>query len=110
MNMMKYKGYIARIEYDEEDRIFVGHLAGIKDIVGFHGTTVEDLESAFHESVDSYIAISEETGRSPQKPYSGKLMIRIPPEVHAAVATAAQVHGKSINQWASDALKKAAHI
>jgi len=110
MNMMKYKGYIARIEYDEEDRIFVGHLAGIKDIVGFHGTTVDDLESAFHESVDSYIAISEETGRSPQKPYSGKLMIRIPPEVHAAVATAAQVHGKSINQWASDTLKKAAHI
>jgi len=110
MNMMKYKGYIARIEYDEEDRIFVGHLAGIKDIVGFHGTTVDDLESAFHESVDSYIAISEETGRSPQKPYSGKLMIRIPPEVHAAVATAAQVHGKSINQWASETLKKAAHI
>ena len=107
---MKYKGYIARIEYDEEDRIFVGHLAGIKDIVGFHGTTVDDLESAFHESVDSYIAISEETGRSPQKPYSGKLMIRIPPEVHAAVATAAQVHGKSINQWASETLKKAAHI
>ena len=110
MNMMKYKGYIARIEYDEGDRIFVGHLAGIKDIVGFHGTTVDDLESAFHESVDSYIAISEETGRSPQKPYSGKLMIRIPPEVHAAVATAAQVHGKSINQWASETLKKAAHI
>lgn len=110
MNMMKYKGYIARIEYDEEDRIFVGHLAGIKDIVGFHGTTVDDLESAFHESVDSYIAISEETGRPPQKPYSGKLMIRIPPEVHAAVATAAQVHGKSINQWASETLKKAAHI
>ncbi|SLM28909.1 HicB family protein [Desulfamplus magnetovallimortis] len=110
MNMMKYKGYIARIEYDEEDRIFVGHLAGIKDIVGFHGTTVNELESAFHESVDNYIAISEESGRSPQKPYSGKLMLRIPPEVHAAVATAAQVHGKSINQWASDTLKKAAHI
>ena len=110
MNMMKYKGYIARIEYDEEDRIFVGHLAGIKDIVGFHGSTVDELESAFHESVDNYIAISEETGRAPQKPYSGKLMLRIPPEVHAAVATAAQVHGKSINQWASDTLRKAAHI
>ena len=110
MNMMKYKGYIARIEYDEEDRIFVGHLAGIRDIVGFHGTTVNELENAFHESVDNYLAISEETGRSPQKPYSGKLMLRVPPEVHAAVATAAQVHGKSINQWASDALKEAAHI
>lgn len=110
MNMMKYKGYVARIEYDEEDRIFVGHLAGIKDIVGFHGTTVDELEDAFHESVDNYIAISEETGRPVQKPYSGKLMLRISPDVHAAVATAAEMHGKSINQWASEVLDKAAHI
>ena len=110
MNMMKYKGYIARIEYDEEDRIFVGHLAGIKDIVGFHGITVNELEGAFHESVDNYIAISEETGRPVQKPYSGKLMLRVSPDVHAAVATAAEVHGKSINQWVSDVLDKAADI
>lgn len=110
MNKMKYRGYTARIEYDEEDRIFVGHLAGIKDIVGFHGSTVDELDGAFHESVDNYIAISEETGRVAQKPYSGKLMLRVPPNVHAAVATAAQVNGKSINQWASEILKKAAHI
>ena len=110
MNMMKYKSYIARIEYDEEDRIFVGHLAGIKDIVGFHGTTVTELEDAFHESVDNYIAISEETGRIAQKPYSGKLMLRVSSDIHAAVATAAQVHGKSINQWASEILARATHI
>ena len=110
MNMMKYKSYIARIEYDEEDRIFVGHLAGIKDIVGFHGTTVTELEDAFHESVDNYIAISEETGRIAQKPYSGKLMLRVSSDIHAAVATAAQVHGKSINQWASEVLARATHI
>lgn len=107
---MKYKGYIARIEYDEEDRIFIGHLAGIKDIVGFHGTTVDELEDAFHESVDSYLAISEETGRPPQKPYSGNLMLRISPDIHAAVATASQVRGKSINQWAAEVLDKAAHV
>ncbi len=110
MNMMKYKGYIAHIEYDDDDSIFVGHLAGIKDIVGFHATTVSELEIAFHESVDNYIAISEETGRAVQKPYSGKLMLRVSPDIHAAVATAAQVHGKSINQWASEILGKAAHI
>lgn len=110
MNIMKYKGYISHIEFDEVDRIFVGHLAGIKDIVGFHGSTVDELEHAFHESVDNYIAISEETGRAAQKPYSGKLMLRVSPDIHAAVALAAQVHGKSINQWASDVLGKAAHI
>lgn len=68
MNMMKYKGYVAQIEYDDEDRIFVGHLAGIRDIVGFHGETVDELEAAFHESVDNYIAISGETGRPAEKP------------------------------------------
>ena len=63
MNTMKYKGYVARIEYDEADRIFVGHLAGIIDIVDFHGSTVDQLEQAFHESVGDYIVISEETDR-----------------------------------------------
>jgi len=110
MNMMKYKEYIARIEYDEEDRIFVGHLAGIKDIVGFHGSTVNELENALHEAVDNYLAISKETGRIAQKPYSGNLMLRVSPDIHAAVATAAQVDGKSINKWASEILNQAAHI
>ena len=108
MNMMKYNGYIARIEYDEVDRIFVGHLAGIRDIVGFHGSTVDELEQAFHERVDNYLAICEETGRPAQKPYSGKLMLRVSPEAHAAVATTAAAHGKSINQWAAEVLTKAA--
>ena len=107
MNIMKYNNYIARIEYDEIDRIFVGHLAGIKDIVGFHGTTVDELEIAFHESVDNYLEISKKTGRKPQKPYSGNLMLRVPPDVHAAVATSAETQGKSINQWATEILAKA---
>ncbi len=55
MNAMSYKGYLARIEYSTEDRLFVGHLAGIRDIIGFHGTTVDELEEAFHEAVDDYL-------------------------------------------------------
>ncbi len=110
MNRMKYKGYVARIEFDEEDRIFVGHLAGIKDIVGFHGSTVDNLETAFHEAVENYLAISEKTGRSAEQPFSGQLVLEVSPDVHAAVATAAQVHGKSLNQWASEVLDKAANI
>jgi len=103
MNMMKYKNYMARIEYDEEDRIFVGHLAGLSDIVGFHGSTVDALESAFHQAVDDYVALSEEMGRPAQKP-------RVSPDIHAAVAVAAEVQGKSINQWAAQALDKEAHV
>ena len=108
MNKMKYRGCTARIEFDEVNRIFVGHLAGIKDIVGFHGTTVDELENAFRGSVDHYITISEQQGRPAQKLYSGRLMLRVSPEVHAAVATAAGTRGQSINQWASEVLEKAA--
>jgi predicted HicB family RNase H-like nuclease len=108
MNMMKYGGYIATVEYDEEDRIFVGHLAGIGDIVGFHGASVDELERAFHEAVDNYLAISEETGRSPQRPFSGELTLHLTPDTHAAVAVAAERRGKNIDQWASDVLDQAA--
>jgi predicted HicB family RNase H-like nuclease len=108
MSMMKYKNYAARVEYDQEDRIFVGRVAGIQDIVSFHGKTVDELEQAFHESVDHYLEVSERTGRPAQKPYSGNLMLRIAPELHAAVATVAQLQGISINQWASEILSKAA--
>ena len=108
MSMMKYKNYAARVEYDQEDRIFVGRVAGIQDIVSFHGKTVDELEQAFHESIDHYLEVSERTGRPAQKPYSGNLMLRIAPELHASVATVAQLQGKSINQWASEILSKAA--
>ncbi len=109
MNTMKYRGYFASIEFDDEDRIFIGHLAGIQDIVGFHGSTVDELETAFHEATDNYISISEETGRPVQKPYSGNLMFRVPVEIHAAVAMAAEASGKSINQWATGILKQASN-
>ncbi len=108
MNAMTYKGYAALVEYDAEDRIFCGRLAGISDIVVFHGTTVDELETAFHETVDHYLEVSERTGVKAQRPYSGNLMLAIPPEVHAAVAMAAEIEGTSINQWAAKRLADAA--
>lgn len=109
MKGMSYKSYYARVEFDAEDRIFVGHIIGIRDIVGFHGESVAELESAFKEAVDNYLAACEELGQEPNKPYSGNLMLRIPAEIHAAVASAAKASGKSINQWAADILDKASH-
>lgn len=104
---MKYKGYAARIEYSEEDECFVGHIAGIKDIVGFHGESVAELRTAFEKAVDDYLETCATLNRSPQKAYSGNLTLRIPPEIHASIAEAAEVSGKSINQWAMETLTKA---
>lgn len=109
MNTINYKNYSARIEYDPDDRIFVGHLAGIRDIVGFHGASVDELESAFHEAVDDYLSMCEQLGQSPDKPASGKMMLRVPPEVHRAALIAAETSGVSLNQWAAKALAEAAH-
>jgi predicted HicB family RNase H-like nuclease len=65
------------------------------------------LRAAFKEAVDDYLDTCKKLNRLPQKPYSGKLMLRVPPEIHAAVAIAAEVRGKSINQWATETLAHA---
>jgi predicted HicB family RNase H-like nuclease len=109
MNSMNYRGYYAKVEFDPEDRIFVGRIIGIRDVVGFHGESVNELETAFREAVENYLAACAELGQEPNKPYSGNLMLRIPPEIHAAVAAAAEAGGKSINQWAAGVLDKASH-
>jgi len=108
LNTMTYKGYTARIEYDDADRIFVGRLTGIRDIVGFHGSTVDELQAALRESVDDYVQACEKLGQTPQKPASGKLMLRVAPEVHSAALMAAQASGVSLNQWAGKVLQPAA--
>ena len=109
MNVMKsYKGYMARVEFDAEDEIFVGRLAGVNDVVGFHADTVEGLKAAFHEAVDDYLATCRKAGKSPEKPFSGRVMFRVAPETHARAALAAQLSGKSLNQWAEEALREAA--
>lgn len=107
MKTMTYRGYAARIEYSDEDGCFIGHVAGINDVVGFHGESVTELRTAFEEAVDDYLETCEKLNRSPQRPYSGKIMLRIPSQVHAAVATAAEVSGQSINQWATDTFVRA---
>lgn len=107
-NIMTYKGYSARIEYDDEDGILFGQLAGISDGVGFHADSVEALRAAFHEAVDDYIETCARIGKEPQKAYSGKVMFRIDPDVHARAAKAAELSGKSLNEWAGEVLAKAA--
>ena len=107
MNVLEYKGYSARVELDPDDECFVGRLAGINDIVGFHGETIAELKAAFHEAVDDYVETCSKAGKPPERPYSGKVMFRISPEVHARAALAAELKGVSLNQWAEEVLAKA---
>ncbi|WP_372341916.1 type II toxin-antitoxin system HicB family antitoxin [Paraburkholderia aspalathi] len=109
MNSMTYKGYFARVEFDPRENIFVGHVLGVSDRISFHGETVTELTNEFHQAVDHYLEDCAKTGRDPQKPASGKLMLRIRPEVHAAAGIAAAATGKSINQWVDEVLERAAH-
>jgi predicted HicB family RNase H-like nuclease len=109
MNTMIYKGYTARIDFDDRDNIFVGRVLGVSSIISFHGETVKELRKEFEVAVDDFLADCAERGVAPEKPASGKLMLRIRPEVHVAVSIAAQASGKSINQWADEVLEKAAH-
>ncbi|MEQ1530038.1 MAG: type II toxin-antitoxin system HicB family antitoxin [Methylococcales bacterium] len=81
--ILSYNGCAAKIEFDANDRIFFGRLAGISDGIGFHADTVEDLIAAFQEAVEDYIKTCVKIGKAPEKPYSGKLMFRVDPEVHA---------------------------
>ncbi|MDI2144155.1 type II toxin-antitoxin system HicB family antitoxin [Pseudomonas sp. ITA] len=69
MNVMNYNGYAARIEYSAEDGVFVGRIAGIKDVVGFHGQSVKELREAFEEAVTDYLETCAKLGRAPQEPW-----------------------------------------
>ncbi|MFT4193205.1 type II toxin-antitoxin system HicB family antitoxin [Ottowia sp.] len=110
MSKMTHKGYTAHIQYDDRDGIFVGRLLGITDIVSFHAETVTDLKAAFHEAVEDYLASCRKLGKAPQTAASGRLMLRVAPEVHRAALIAAQAEGTSLNQWAERVLGEAAHV
>lgn len=106
-NTMTYKNYSARIEYDDDDLIFTGRIVGIRDGVGFHADTVEGLRDAFHEAVEDYLETCAEIGKEPRRSYSGQVMFRVSPEVHRKAAIAAELSGKSLNQWAEEVLSHA---
>ena len=99
---MTYRGYSARIEYSDEDGCFVGRVAGIRDIIVFHGESVQEIKRAFEEAVDFYLESCAARGEAPNKPFSGRFVVRVSPELHRAIAMAAKRDRKSINAWVSE--------
>jgi len=106
-NILTYRGYAAAVEFDTEDLILTGRLAGINDVIGFHADSAEGLVAAFHEAVDDYLETCARLGKTPQKAFSGNVQLRVSPDLHYRVARAAELAGKSINQWGEAVLEQA---
>ncbi|MCD8141314.1 MAG: type II toxin-antitoxin system HicB family antitoxin [Planctomycetaceae bacterium] len=96
-SIMKYKDYSALIRYSEEDGCLIGRVLGISDVVLFEGESVEQIRAEFKKSLDDYLALCKEEGKEPERPYSGKIIVRMPPELHRRVAIAAEAQGISMN-------------
>ena len=106
-NKLTYKGFTAKVEFSADDNVFFGRLLGMRDIVAFHGETVEELKDSMRETVDFYIETCEKEGRQSKKSYSGKVLFRLPDQLHAAIAEAATRRGKSINEWGREVFETA---
>ena len=102
--MMEYKGYLGAVEYDAQAKIFHGEIINTKDVITFQGKTVNEIERAFKESIDDYIAWCEEEGSKPEKPYSGKFNVRLSPELHRQIAIIAKKRQVSLNSFVEKAI------
>jgi predicted HicB family RNase H-like nuclease len=105
--MLRYKGYTGHVEYDDAEGNFHGEVLDLRDVVTFQGKSVEEIERAFRESVDDYLEFCEQKGEKPDKPFSGRLMLRLPPNLHRKLYVSALREGKSLNQWIAERLERA---
>jgi predicted HicB family RNase H-like nuclease len=98
--MIEYGGYVSGpIDVDPADGTLSGTVAGLRDVVHFEGTTAAELERAFRDSIDTYLAVCREHGRTPDRPFSGRFLVRKRPELHRKAALGAAAEGVSISQW-----------
>ncbi len=101
---MEYKGYFGKVEYDEKAEVLHGEVINIKDVVTFEGTNINEIKQAFRDSVDDYLVFCAERNEEPDKPYSGKFIVRTDPELHRNIALTAKKQGKSINALINEIL------
>jgi predicted HicB family RNase H-like nuclease len=103
---MEYKGYIGTVQFDEEAEIFHGEVINLKDVITFQSDSVEGLKREFHESVDDYLEFCRKRNEEPEKPFSGKLTLRLNPELHRRIYVRSRKEKKSLNNWINDALDR----
>jgi len=102
--MMNYKGYLGTVEYDDQAKIFHGDIINTRDVITFQGTTVKEIERAFRDSIDDYLAWCKEDGVEPEKPYSGRFNVRLSPDLHRQIAVIAKKKRVSLNSFVEKAI------
>lgn len=108
MTTMTHDGYIAEIGLDEATGLFSGIVLNTRATLHFAGRTVDELKAAFSDTIEDYRDWCRAEGKQLEKPYSGTLSLRIPPDLHRRVATKAALEGKSINTVIGEALERVA--
>jgi predicted HicB family RNase H-like nuclease len=107
---MNYKGYIGVVKFDSDAGVLRGQVADLRDVITFQGQTVAEVVQAFHDSVDDYLEFCAERGENPERPFSGKLLVRLKPDVHRALTATAMDRGVSVNRLVSGQLTKLARL
>lgn len=102
---MEYKGFTARVEFDHDAGVLHGEIEGLRDVVTFESTDVRGVEAAFRDSVDDYLTQCAEDGVEPERPYSGKFLLRLDPRLHREIAFAAARAGRSVNALATEVFR-----
>jgi len=104
--MLTYKGYTGKLDFDSSIDMFVGEVINTADVITFQGSTVAELKQSFMDSINDYIYFCHERGEEPEKPFSGKLNLRLDPGLHREAYIAARESGLSLNSWINLAINK----
>ena len=105
MGNLRYKGYTGSVEYSEEYNCLFGKVLGLrKDAISYEGYSIKSLKKDFQDAIDFYLQSCKERGVAPAKPYSGKLVLRMPSDLHSRIAIAASMAGTTINDYINRAL------
>ena len=109
MNMMEINGYRAAVRYDPEIEMFRGEFMGLNGGADFYARDIDGLRREGELSLRVFLDMCREDGVEPTRTYSGRFNLRVSPALHAEIAARATAAGKSLNQWAADALDQAVH-